>query len=270
MNERTIITVYVVIDDVLKLGQHQSHVLSQISDAEVLTVAVTAALYFRNHQERTLYVLERMGYLSGHLSISRFNRRLHGLRDWLEMVLMVLSEVWTHQSVYIIDSMPLPVCRRARAGRCRKVRGKVYYGYCAAKDERFFGWRLHLICTSDGLPVSFSVLPASYHDLTPVHELTYGLPCGALVVADKGYNSGKDESSLLAHTGVRLVVKRKDNMLPNCPADEALIALHRKRIETVNSQLENMGIQDLHARTNEGFLLKLHASLLALLCANRN
>ncbi len=61
MNERTIITVYVVIDDVLKLGQHQSHVLSQISDAEVLTVAVTAALYFRNHQERTLYVLERMG-----------------------------------------------------------------------------------------------------------------------------------------------------------------------------------------------------------------
>jgi len=270
MNETTIVTVYVVIDDVLKLAQHRSHSLSRLSDAEVLMVAVSAALYFHNHQERTLYVLERMGYLSGHLSISRFNRRLHKLRDWLEMGLLVLSEVLAEQSVYIIDSLPLPVCHRARAGRCRKVRGADYCGYCAAKDEKFFGWRLHLICTPAGLPIAFSVLPASYHDLTPVHDLTYCLPSGALVVADKGYNSGKDEASILAHTGVRLVVKRKDNMLPNCPADEALIAQHRRRIETVNSQLENMGIQRLHARTNAGFLLKVHASLLALMCANLN
>lgn len=268
MNQTIIVTVYVVIDDVLKLAHHRSHRLSQISDAEVLTVAVIAALYFRNHQERTLYVLEQMGYLSGHLSSSRFNRRLHTLRDWLEQILLVLSEVLSAQSVYIIDSLPLPVCHRARAGRCRKVRGADYYGYCAAKDEKFFGWRLHLICTPDGLPMTFSVLPASYHDLTPVHDLTYSLPSGALVVADKAYNSGKDEASILAHTGVRLVVKRKANMLPNCPADDALIAQYRKRIETVNSQLVNMGVQRLHARTNEGFLLKLHASLLALLCAN--
>jgi hypothetical protein len=112
------------------------------------------------------------------------------------------------------------------------------------------------------------VLPASCHNLTPVHELTYCLPSGALVVADKAYNSGKDEASILAHSGVRLIVKRKDNMLPNCPADDALIAQYRKRIETVNSQLENMGVQHLHARTNEGFLLKFQASLLALLCPN--
>lgn len=212
--------------------------------------------------------MERMGYLSGHLSISRFNRRVHALRDWLEMVLAVLSEVFAQRSVYIIDSMPLPVCKRSRAGRCRKVQGKDYYGYCAAKDEKFFGWRLHLVCTTYGLPVTFTLLPAACHDLTPVHELTFCLPSGALVVADKGYNSGKDEASILAHSGVRLVVKRKANMHPNCPADEALIAQHRKRIETVNSQLENMGIQRLHARTNEGFMLKVHASLLALLCAN--
>lgn len=267
MNETTIVAVYVVIDDVLKLAQHHSHRLSQLSDAEVLSVAVIAALYFHNHQERTLYVLERMGYLSGHLSISRFNRRLHALRDWLGMVLAVLSEVFAQHAVYLIDSMPLPVCKRSRAGRCRKVRGPVYYGYCAAKDEPFFGWRLHLVCTPDGVPVTFSVLPAACHDLTPIHDLTACLPSGALVVADKAYNSGQDEASILAHTGVRLVVKRKANMLPNCPADEALIRQHRQRIETVNSQLENMGIQRLHARTNEGFLLKVHASLLALLCA---
>jgi hypothetical protein len=154
-----------------------------------------------------------------------------------------------------------------RATRCRKVKGRLYYGYCAAKDEKFFGWRLHLVCTPTGLPVSFSLLPAALHDLTPVYELTFQLPSGALVVADKGYNSARDEASILAHTGVRLVVQRRDNMLPNTSVDDRLIRQHRHLIETVNSQLGAMGIQRLRARTNEGFLIKVHAALLALICA---
>jgi hypothetical protein len=32
--------------------------------------------------------------------------------------------------------------------------------------------------------------------------------------------------------------------------------------------LEKMGLQRLHARTNGGFEIKVHASVLALLCAN--
>ncbi len=40
--------------------------------------------------------------------------------------------------------------------------------------------------------------------------------------------------------------------------------------ETVNSQLEKMGIERLYARTNAGFELKLHATLIALICTNMN
>jgi len=54
------------------------------------------------------------------------------------------------------------------------------------------------------------------------------------------------------------VVTRKANMVPNCPANDALIAQHRKRTEP-------MGLQRLRARTNEGFFLKVQASLLALI-----
>ena len=43
---------------------------------------------------------------------------------------------------------------------------------------------------------------------------------------------------------------------------------YRSTIETVNSQIESMGIQRLHARSNAGRELKLYASLLALTCAN--
>ena len=61
--------------------------------------------------------------------------RLHALKDWLVGMVRLLGELFSGGLVYIIDSMPLPVCRRARARRCRKVRGAAYCGYCAAKRE---------------------------------------------------------------------------------------------------------------------------------------
>ncbi|MBA3438836.1 MAG: IS982 family transposase, partial [Pyrinomonadaceae bacterium] len=49
MNAEWIITVFVILDELLTKGGHQDHQLSQVGDAEVLTVAVVAAKYFQNH-----------------------------------------------------------------------------------------------------------------------------------------------------------------------------------------------------------------------------
>lgn len=285
MNDDVIVTRYVVTDDVLKQLGHVSHGLAQMSDAQVLTVAIVAAQYFQNHHERALYVMQGMGYIQQGLSVSRFNRRLHQLTDWLWGVLSILSEMVAQGEVFIMDSVPLPVCQRVRARRCRKVRGRDYCGYCAAKKEKFFGWRLHLVCSPLGLPVAFDLLPhrgtepharffapkglpAAYHDLMPVHELTFNLPNGACVYADKGYNSAPDEVGILETCGVRLIPTRRDNMTPHQWVDEYDLRLYRHSIETVNSQLESMGIQRLHARTRSGFDIKVHAPLLALTFIN--
>ncbi len=69
---------------------------------------------------------------------------------------------------------------------------------------------------------------------------------------------------------MRLVPIRKANMAPNTWADKLALREHRKAIETVNSQLEAMGVQRLHARTTAGLEVKVQASLLALTCANAN
>jgi hypothetical protein len=164
--------------------------------------------------------------------------------------------------------MPLPVCKRVRARRCKKVRGRAFCGYCAAKQEKFFGWRLHLICTAEGIPIAFDLLPAAYHDLTAVHELAFCLPSGASLFGDRGFISADDAQSLLADTGVRLVTPKRKNMAPNAWADDYDLALYRKRIESVYSQMEAMGVQRLHARTNLGFDLKAFASVLALAFSN--
>ena len=271
MDATWIVTVFVVTDTLMDHLDHHSHVLAHVPDSEIITIAITAARSFGNHHERALQVLSQSGYLSGTISVSRFNRRLHALADWLGLIAETLGDLATDGEVFVIDSMPLPVCRRVRARRCRKVRGRVFCGYCAAKKEKFFGWRLHLLCTPSGVPVAFHILPGSLHDLTPIHELTVGLPAGARVFGDKGYNSEDDEASIMAETGVRLVPIRRANMKPHTWfLDELELREYRHTIETVNSQLEKMGVQRLHARTNAGFELKVHASVIALACTNLN
>jgi hypothetical protein len=271
MNADWIITVFVIIDTLMERLGHQSDVRANVPDAEILTIAVVAAKYFLNHQERAVCIMRDCHYLSGTISVSRFNRRLHTLAEWLPLLLDTLAELGKEGQVFVIDSLPVPVCRRVRARRCRKVRGRVFCGYCAAKKEKFFGWRLHLICSPAGLPVSFSILPASLHDLTAVHELTYGLPEGARLFGDKAFNSVSDETTILEETGVRLIPIRKANMQPHAWfLDELELREYRHTIETVNSQLEKMGIERLYARTNAGIDLKIHAALIALTVTNLN
>src|SRR5713226_1039168 len=251
MNALWIITVFVVVEDVMQSLGHQSHKLAQVSDAEVLTVAIVAAQYFQNHHERALCLMQQTGYLSKPLSVSRFNRRVHALAEWLPFIADTLAALFTQGDVFVIDSMPIPVCKRKRARRCRKVRGRIYCGYCAAKAEKFFGWRLHLICRPDGQPVSFTLLPASLHDLTPVHELTVSLPAGAKVFGDKGYVGAPEAQSILDTGGVRLISQPRDNMQPLAWWDECELRLYRHTIETVNSQFEKMGVERLYARTTD-------------------
>jgi hypothetical protein len=272
MNDALIVTIYVVIDETMAALGHQSHSLAALSDAEVLTVAVVAAHACGHHHRRALDLLYYMAYLTTRLSPSRFNRRVHALAAWLpllgETVGAAVVQAQAAICDFVIDSLPVPVGRRVRARHCGKVRGRAYCGYCAAKQEKFFGWRLHLVCTTDGVPVACVLLPASYHDLTPIHELLYELPRGAYVYADKAYNRADDEASILSETGVQLVPLRKDNMAPNTWAERCGVRTFRKTIETVNSQCEAMGLQRLRARTNVGFELKVQVSVLALACAN--
>ncbi len=221
-------------------------------------------LYFQNHHERALLLRRACPYLSGNLCISRFNRRLHACREWLAVGTEVLCAGATHGAVFIIDSLPIPVCKRVRARRCRKVRGLDYCGYWAAKKEKFFGFRLHLSCNAAGAPVRYDLLAARFHDLTPGPDLAVVLPPAAKLFGDKGYISEDDAQTIVLETGVRVLAARRKNMRPLEWIDEYELKQYRKGLETRNAQVEKMGIERLYARTNTGFEIKVHASVFAL------
>ena len=75
---------------------------------------------------------------------------------------------------------------------------------------------------------------------------------------------------LLAYVAghVRLIPKYRRKMCGNSREDARPIREHHSMIETVNSQLEKMGLQRLHAPTNLGVALKRLASLIVLALTN--
>jgi len=125
--------------------------------------------------------------------------------------------------VVIIDSLPALafVHRRARARRCRKAPGRRPDGWCVAKQETFFGWRVHLVCRPDGVPVRVQMLPAGVHDLTTsparggIGGGASGLPARARLSGDKADNSAADAARILAETGAPFVVRPGATVRPH-------------------------------------------------------
>lgn len=264
MNALYIVTVYVVLDDLLKAMHHQDDPRACVTTAEILTVAVVAARYFQNHHERALAILQ-LTHAIPPLSVSRFNRRLHQAFTVLEEAGRWLGSHVAKPWLCVMDSFPLPICHRVRLERCKKVQGNAFLSWCAAKREWFYGLRLHWLCDAAGVPISFTWLPARWHELTVVHELLAELPPHTCVVADGAYLSFADRDLAWEAGRVVLVVPHRGRMVANTPDERGLLSLSRSVIETAHSQLSKMGVQRLHARTLDGFILKLLASLLALL-----
>ena len=79
MDATWFITTFVLIDTAMTNRDHQTDVHAKVPDSEVVTVALVAAKYFANNHRIALDVMQKLQYLSGSISHSRFNRRLYKL-----------------------------------------------------------------------------------------------------------------------------------------------------------------------------------------------
>ena len=60
-----IIATFCLCDDLLKAMHHQENRQCQMNDAEILTTAFTAALFFRGNHESARAMLKQHGYIPG-------------------------------------------------------------------------------------------------------------------------------------------------------------------------------------------------------------
>jgi hypothetical protein len=135
------LVIYCFIDDFLKACRHHEDSRSEVSDSEVLTIAVVAMLYFGGNFERSRLVLHELGLIKRLLSRSRFSRRLNRLTDLIHCLIHQLGQVLKHlhwETRYVLDSFPVPVCDNIRINRCRLVRDERYRGRIASKFVRLY------------------------------------------------------------------------------------------------------------------------------------
>lgn len=102
-------------------------------------------------------MLKSHRYISNMLSESRLNRRMHeiDISVW-QKIFQVIVKTFEEQDQnfeYLVDSMPVEVWLNIRSYRCKLVSGKEFIGFCKAKKKFYYGFKLHMITTSKGLPI---------------------------------------------------------------------------------------------------------------------
>lgn len=262
-----IILVYCLCDDLLKAMQHQEDAQCQMSDAEVMTVALVAALYFRGNFALAGRMLSTYGYLPCLLGKSRFSRRLHRIKPWFLTLFALLGEEFkamNTESVYVIDTFPIAACDNYRISRSKRYRGEAYRGYQASKKRYFYGLKLHLLVTPNAEPIEFFLTPGSVGDVKGLDFFDFDLPPQSQIIGDRAYNDYQLED-VLKEADLHLLPMRKSNSKrPLPPWTRYLQAHFRKAVETTGSLLERLLPKSIHAVTAQGFELKVVLFLVAL------
>ena len=261
-----IVAVYCLVDDMLKTLHHRDDPQCCMTDAEVMTTAIVAALYFGGNLEKARAHLQEYGYIPNMLGKSRFNRRWHRVANLFWTLFCQLGETWkslNKRSIYIIDSFPVAVCDNYRIQRCKIYHDEAFRGYQARKKRYFYGLKIHLLITETGQPVEFFLTHGAYSDTSSLKIYHFDLPEGAKLTGDKAYND-YDVEDVINQAGISFIpLRKKNSKRPLPPWVHYLRSSYRKLIETTGSLIEQLLPKHIHAITPQGFELKVALFVLA-------
>lgn len=169
---------------------------------------------------------------------SRFNRRCKELAHYLVEFQKFLADKLETDSnpIRILDSTPIPIVSYQRSNRSVSF-PEASYGYCAAKDEKYFGFKLHMAVTPSGIPTNFDLTPANISDNKMTEELIE-LYDFLIAIGDKGYLDKEKQQELERQNKKLITPYRKNQNKRNSEFEQKLLKF-RRRIETVFSQFKD-------------------------------
>jgi len=224
----------------------------RLTDEEVITMEICGE-YFKLATDKDIFAYFRTHYrhffpqLRERTCFVRQGANLWQVKALLHQRLTQVSGQ-DQDNVQIIDTLPLPVCTYTRSKRERCFKPVADYGYCAAKQLHYYGFKLGLRISRVGMIVHFPLLAARPHDIQAVDDLVEGF-CGT-VPADKGFIDAFRQALLQERHAITLVTPRRKNMPVLHPPRLLRTCLRlRKRVETVGSHLtERFAVTRLRAR----------------------
>jgi hypothetical protein len=173
-----IVTVFCLIDDWLA-GQprplRQRGPQPTLADSEVLTIECVGE-FLGIDTDSGLYQYFRRHYRDWFPALGRIHRttfvrqaaNLWAVKQQLHRHL--LDRVEFDPAVCLVDSVAVPICRFARAYRCRRLRELAAWGHDEVAKQTYLGLRAHLRVCWPGVIVDGRLAPANLSDLAVGEE----------------------------------------------------------------------------------------------------
>lgn len=267
-------TLYVYLDDHVLPGLGVSRARRPgrkpvLSDTELLCLAVAQHLLGFSSETRWIRYsrIHLSGMFPGIPHQSGYNKRLRAAGPVIAAAITALARdtpSW-HEVLRLVDSTPVPCGMSRETVKRSDLSGHAGYGYCASHSRFFWGLRLYLISTPDGMPVIWGLANPKIGEREVTQALLehdhHLIQAGQVILGDKGFAGRDFERFITDDLGAHLIrPDRKDEK----PRFGKLGGI-RQWIESVFDTLKGqLGLEDHGGRTMAGVYARVAAKLLAL------
>jgi IS5 family transposase len=216
--EEALTVLFCLVDDAYALLNPRARCyesLKRLSDSEVITLALFQQLRGVESERSFLRDAERFfsHLFPGVMGLypSSFHRRVRKLRRFLEPLRRdVLSEMIGDPETLLVDSTLLSVLHPRQVSQ-----GSGFPGGAWVRWGSFsvYGVKLHLLCSTNGVPISYELTPANVADLSLTEELIAEAKLeegvARRLLGDLAYRS-EELRKALAEVGILLATERAE------------------------------------------------------------
>lgn len=215
----------------------------KLSDCDILALALSAESIGID-SETYLFGKLKKDYFEQFPQLvhrSNFNRRKKVLAHHLQRLNQFLADSMNEgENVFIIDSIPVPVCKIAREKSSKICRENFETapdkGYSAVNKAYYYGYKLHMITSVNGVFHAMDLSKASVHDGRYLNDVKHSGLNNCILVGDKGYLSKTHQIDLFSLAKIELKTPLRSNQ-ENKKVIAPVFRKVRKRIETLFAQL---------------------------------
>ena len=128
---------------------------------------------------------------------------------------------------------------------------------------KYYGYKLVSLCTLDGIPIVYELVPANTDERLAAESVLYALR-GCRIYSDKGFIGEDWQERIFRHTRNRIFTAKRANQTDQNPVEfDRWLNSVRERIEGVFNEVQNTGrnIERLLAKTVVGLATRVIAKM---------
>lgn len=239
----------------------------KLSDIELISLIILAEFKSIDSEHQLFREIKGLN-IASKIERTVYNRRKRRLFFHIEEIRMkMVGKFNEFEQYFVVDSMPLEVCKIARSSRSKICKEEDYAlpnkGFCASQNLHYYGYKLHAVCSIEGVFQSFDLTPASVHDIHYLKDIKSQLS-DCVLLGDRGYLSQTIQLDLFNEVNIKLETPKRINQ-KNYKPQFYQFKKFRKRIETLFSQLcDQFMIRRNYAKSFKGFKTRILSKITTL------